>query len=237
MAQRPQKVKYFFLQRSLFFSCLFFIFLFFHPAAAAAASLFFAPSSGIYSVDKTLSVNVEVATGEQVINAASGVINFPQNKLEVISLSKSNSIFNLWVQEPSFSNGAGTINFEGIILNPGFHGQSGRILTINFKIKDLGPADLYFQSGSILANDGQGTNILTNLGSAGFTLGNPLTEVVPISSIKQAELNPVTPLTEKLVETLIVGAPIISSPTHPDQTKWYNNNNPKISWSDRKSVV
>ena len=63
--------------------------------AASAASLYFSPSSGSYTVGSTLSVNIYVASADQAINAASGVISFPSDKLEVVSLSKSGSIFSL----------------------------------------------------------------------------------------------------------------------------------------------
>ena len=105
------------------------------------------------------------------MNAASGAISFPPDKLEVISLSKTGSIFTLWVQEPLFSNSSGAVNFEGIALNPGFTGIGGKLITVNFKAKAAGAAVLNFSSGSVLANDGKGTNILANLGSAQFSLG------------------------------------------------------------------
>src|SRR3989338_8837245 len=107
------------------------------------------------------------------MNAASGVISFSSDKLEVASLSKTGSIFSLWVQEPSFSNSAGTVNFEGIALNPGFTGASGKLISINFKVKSVGDAPLTFSSGSVLANDGKGTNILANLGSGLFSVSAP----------------------------------------------------------------
>lgn len=143
------------------------------PIMAQAANLYFSPSSGEYDVGKTFSVNVYVSSADQSMNAASGVISFPQDKLEVTSLSKTGSILTLWVQEPSFSNSAGTVNFEGIVFNPGFTGVGGKVLTINFKVKAAGAVPLNFSSGSVLANDGKGTNILANLGSAqfGFFLG------------------------------------------------------------------
>lgn len=143
------------------------------PIMAQAATLYLSPSSGEYSVGKTFSVNVYVSSADQAMNAASGAISFPQDKLEVTSLSKTGSILTLWVQEPSFSNSAGTVNFEGIVFNPGFIGVGGKVITINFKVKAAGAIPLNFSSGSILANDGKGTNILENLGSAqlGFFLG------------------------------------------------------------------
>ena len=80
-------------------------------------------------------MNVLVSSADQSMNAASGVISFPQDKLEVASISKTGSIFTLWVQEPTFSNSAGAVTFEGIVLNPGFMGANGKAITINFKVK------------------------------------------------------------------------------------------------------
>jgi len=184
-----------------------FSFLVFHSAEVQAASLYFSPSSGEYAVSSTFSVSIYVSSVDQAMNAASGTISFPQDKLEIISLSKSGSMFTLWVQEPSFSNSAGTVNFEGIVLNPGFTGSSGKIITINFKTKAAGVALLNFSSGSALANDGKGTNILANLGNAQFNLGGAV---------------PTIP--ESTTPSVVFGAPSapqISSPTHPDPNKWY----------------
>lgn len=151
------------------------------------------------------------------MNAASGVISFPQDKLEVTSLSKSGSIFSLWVQEPSFSNSAGIINFEGIVLNPGFTGAAGKITTISFKVKAAGPALLNFSSGSVLANDGKGTNILTSLGNAQFSLGGAVPSVPEATTPSTVSGTP--------------SAPAISSPTHPDPNKWYAVKDAKFTWN------
>jgi len=195
---------------------LVFVFSFLIFSSADAATLYFSPSSGSYNVGEQFSLSVYVSSADQSMNAASGVISFPSDKLEVTSLSKTGSIFNLWVQEPSFSNSNGTVNFEGIVLNPGFTGASGKILTVNFRIKTAGSALISFSSGSVLANDGQGTNILTNLGNAQFSLGYTAPSVP-----------------EATTPSIVVGtppAPNISSPTHPDPNKWYNNSNPKFIW-------
>jgi len=150
------------------------------------------------------------------MNAASGVISFPSDKLEVTSLSKTGSIFSLWVQEPTFSNTAGTVNFEGIVLNPGFIGSSGKAITITFRAKAAGNAPLTFSSGAVLANDGQGTNILASLGNASFSLG------IAGPAAPEAETPPAVVRTP--------AAPQISSPTHPDPNKWYAVNDAKFTW-------
>jgi len=112
------------------------------PVTAQAASLYFSPSSGTHAVGTSFTVSVYVSSADQAMNAASGVISFPSDKLSVESLSKSGSVFSLWVQEPSFSNSAGTINFEGIVLNPGFTGASGKAINITFKTKAAGSTRL-----------------------------------------------------------------------------------------------
>ena len=204
------------------FSFSFFIFSF---SAASAASLYFSPSSGSYTIGQTFSVSVYVSSADQAMNAASGIISFPSDKLEVSSLSKTGSIMNLWVQEPLFSNGAGTANFEGIVLNPGFTGQSGKIITLNFKVKSAGAGNLAFSSGSVLANDGKGTNILTGLGSANFNLN-------------VAAKGPQAPeSTTPAVSAGVPLAPKISSPTNPNPEKWYNNSNPKFIWTVPSDVT
>lgn len=193
-----------------------FAFLALAPFSAHAASLNFSPPSGSYGVGSTFSVNVNVESSDQAMNAASGVVSFPWDKLEVVSVSKQGSIFSLWPAEPSFSNSQGTVSFEGIVLNPGYTGVNGKILTITFRARSAGQANLSFSSGSVLANDGTGTNILNGLRVAVFTL----TSAGETSPAPQTETPPAA-------TGNVLG---IVSATHPDQTKWYANNTPEFSW-------
>lgn len=141
------------------------------PGSLFAATLQTAPSSGSYSVGQTFTVSLTVDAGQSAINAISGTVLYPSDTLQVTSLSKSSSIINFWVTEPSFSTASGKIHFEGIVLNPGYSGHAGTILKVSFKAKSQGTAKLSFQSSSVLANDGEGTNVLTSTGSASFTIG------------------------------------------------------------------
>ncbi len=181
-----------------------------------AASMSFSPASGNYAVGKTFSVGVYVSSADQSINAISGALSFPADILEITSISKSGSVINLWVQDPSFF--AGGANFEGIALNPGFTGSSGKIITVNFKVKGTGTANVTFSSASVLANDGRGTNVLSGVGSARYTVAATQTEPDAPESTTPAE-TPGVPSAQK-----------IYSSTHPDPEKWFNNNNPIFSW-------
>ena len=80
--------------------------------AASRASLSFSPASGSYEVGDVVSVNILVGSPDQPMNAVSGVVSFPPSKLEVISLSKTDSVLSIWLHEPSFSNSLGTITLK-----------------------------------------------------------------------------------------------------------------------------
>ncbi len=190
-----------------------------------AASLAVSLSSGSFQTGATFSVNFLVSSPDQAANAVSGVISFSSENLEVVSLSKVGSLISLWVQEPSFSNSSGSINFEGIILNPGFSGNGGKVLTANFRAKAAGAGKISFVSGMVLANDGQGTNILKALGSANISIQG--TAVVSPAATPAAQSGTAgTPV-----------APNLTSPTHPEQDQWYSNSNPKFTWEVPKGVT
>jgi len=160
------------------------------------------------------------------MNAISANISFPNNLLQVVSLSKTNSIITNWVQEPSFSNTNGTITLEGIVLNPGYQGASGRILSITFKARAVGTAEIVFTSSSVLANDGLGTNILKSIGKAQF--------IIKSTTITEPGAGEATTPTPK------AGAPTaikIQSPTHPNRDNWYQDTNPKFTWSLSEDIT
>lgn len=197
------------LASSLF---VFLWFIFFNAVQASAASFYFSPKSGSYQVGKSFSVGVYVSTQESA-NAFQGTINFPEDKLQLVSVSKSGSIMSLWVQEPSFSNTNGTAQFEGVVLNPGYTGSGGKILSLNFKVKSAGAAEVFFGSGSILANDGAGTDILSGMGRASFSLGEGAQEPAPV---------PVT--------SGVPSAPKVSS-SPCAENEWCKSNSPSFSWA------
>lgn len=188
-------------------------------AKAQNGSLYLSPSSGKVSVGETFSIVLRVNTGGVAINAVEGSIIFNQRELSVTSVSRSGSIFSIWAAEPRFSNAEGTIEFAGGVPNPGYSGANGLLLTINFRAKAAttvkGFTEIVLVSGSVLANDGEGTNILASLGKATYYINPSAGSASPIdvpSAISQS--------------TLIA----ITSTTHPDQGKWYSNINPEFKW-------
>lgn len=194
---------------------LVFVFINILPLAveAAEASLFFTPSSGTYQEGSTFSVKVKVNSDGASVNAAQAKILFPSEILEVKSISKANSIFVLWPEEPVFSNSKGEISFKGGIPAPGFTGTDN-LLTINFRAKKTGQAKVSFSEAEVLAADGRGTNILKLTSKASF----PIIETY-------AEVNK------------IPDSPKIISPTHPEENLWYNNFNPEFEWEISSAII
>lgn len=199
-----------------------------------AATLYLSPNTGTFAQGTHFTMSVMVSTN-QAMNGVDAVVQFPTNKLQVISVSKQNSIFNLWVQEPSFSNlgPVGTVHFQGVALNPGFIGSEGKVLDIIFRVKDTGPADITYGNGAVLANDGRGTNIISSFGSAVYTLreGGVDTGTVPRVI---GGLPPLPTVRQFLIDR--DGKDLLFN-TSDEKPKWNNSVYTKLTWDLPQDVT
>ncbi len=191
-------------------------------AKAGGASLYLSPPSGTYTVGSVFEITVKINSGGQSINAAEANLVFNPAELSVVNISKTNSIFSLWTTEPTFSNVTGKISFGGGSPLP-FSGDAGTIVTISFKAKSPSSALVNFSSGSILAADGKGTNILSNMIGGVYTLKSkviiPLFKEIPPEEYTTSGVSGVVPL-----------VPVVKSSTHPDPDKWYSETNAEFYW-------
>ncbi len=142
--------------------------LFFGIHKAEASSLFFNTPPKVVEEGDRLTVDVRVESVGTPINAVSGALAYPADLLRAVSVSKNNSIVNLWTREPKILRDR--VVFEGVIMNPGFQSGSGLILRVTFEAKKAGTAILDFSEGALLANDGLGTNVLVSLNSTNFKI-------------------------------------------------------------------
>lgn len=201
---------------------------------ALAADLRIVTDRSAYKVGDTIVANIILSSASQASNAVSGVLDFSKELLQVSSLSKTGSIINLWVQEPAYSNTNGQVSFEGAILNPGFTGGSGRILSVSFRARKAGTVVLSYSTGSILANDGQGTSILKTLGKTSFTIQEGVAE-------EKKEPAPVKTPVEK-PKPVATSTPLVNEPPELEikQLKTSDRNNRAsfiIIGSSRRSVI
>jgi hypothetical protein len=196
-------------------SILVIIYIFFSLSQPVLAGYSFHlfPAQGVFEVGEEFGV-IFYIDADQPINAARAQFIYDNEFLELLSTSKQKSIFTYWPVEPKLT-GARLV-FEGGLPAPGWQGTNGQVLSQLFKVKKPGTTQIKFISGSLHANDGQGTNVLTAMTGATYTLTisgqNP-----PALPIGQANN--------------LLAAPILSSPTHPDQTKWYQNKDLSIIWN------
>ena len=221
------------IQKIILFSvCLAFLFSInlAKPALASGASLYLSPPSGTYTVGTTFSVKIKVNSNGQAINAAEGTLIFNPAEVEVIKISKSDSIFGFWTTEPSFSNSLGNIVFGGGTPD-NFTGSSGTIIAITFNAKAVASAQVNFSSGSVLAADGKGTNVLGNIIGGVYTLKAKI--IIPPSE----EVSPESEYIPLATPEGAPVAPVVFSFTHSESNKWYSNNNPEFSWKASSDVT
>ena len=186
-----------------------FIILLFLPLAAKGAILYLEPSMGEYYQGDVFLAEIGLDTEGEEINVVEANLNFPKDILEVVDLEKSNSILSLWIGEPTYFNTEGLISFVGGLPSPGYKGKDGLIGKIIFRVKKEGEARITFQDTSrVFLNDGQGMTA-----SLGFA------EAVYDFSVKPE------------------GFLVIESFTHPDQSKWYSNNQVELNWQQEEAEI
>lgn len=123
------------------------------------------------------------------------------SNLNVLGVSSGGSICVLFPNPPSYTSS--TARFKCGLPTPGYNGGKGYIGSIAVQAGSPGTGRVTVDSpSSILANDGAGTNVLGSKGSATFT-----------------------------IQPRPTSAPSITSPTHPDQEKWYKTTSATFNWS------
>lgn len=183
----------------------FFLILLGAPGISSAASLSISPTSGTYSVGEQISLQVIVSSTDAPLNALSGTLSFPSSLFSVQSISKVGSILNFWVTEPTFSISSGIVQFEGVSLS-GFQGNTGTVVTVVLLALKVGSGAVSFQSGQVLANDGQGTDITSSLSGGTFQIQAAKTKA-------KTKPIPVPTVMVEQIKSEVPTAPILMAPT------------------------
>lgn len=182
---------------------------------ANAASLFFTPGNGEFGLNKEISVDLKIDTEGAGINAGQATLRFPKDILTVKSISKNDSAFNFWLEEPTFSNETGVISFVGGTPY-GISGASIQVLHIVFTTKSSGTAPISIVDAAVTSSDGTGSNVLSKTNEASFTVSPTKVAavvVVPPTQIVR-EVAPASGLPTK---------PVLSVPLYSDPILWYGH--------------
>ena len=150
-------------------------------SSVKAATLYLFPLNQNVYKDNSFIVEVRLDTEGEEINTVEVNLTYLSDLLEVIDISKGNSILTLWPKEPVVQDGK--VSFIAGIPN-GFQGENGLITKLIFRGKEIGGGKVDFKENSkVLLNDGKGTEAqLSFLGGNYEIVEKP--EGLPIISSK-----------------------------------------------------
>lgn len=217
--------RFHFYPPGLVFVVIVFSTIFFLPFSILAADLKLGATYPSYQVGDNVKVVILLSSPKESANAASAVVSFPTDKLTLTGLSREGSILNMWVRDPNYSNSLGQVTFEGVVLNKGYTGSAGNLLTVMFKAKSAGTATLSFKEGSILANDGQGTSILNKLGQLSITITPRVEPVV----VPKPTIAATTTPKENIIPSPVVATTSPSVATSVPEQLFIEESQPTIS--------
>ena len=195
-------------------------------STAFAADLVITPATGSFSAGQTFTATIQVNPAGDQINAVEAQLSFDSNALSVVSVSKAGSAFTLWPVEPSFSNGAGTITFGGGHTAP--ITSRSTLLTVTFRATAAGGGSVSFESGSVLAADGRGTDVLNNRTGANYTISGAAATPTPEPTAPAATQD------QNSQEAITFGdpprAPEVGSAAFLDPDLWYRTKEGIFTW-------
>lgn len=183
---------------------------------ALAASMYVTPSGGTYHIGDTISATVHISSPSQAMNAASATVTFSADVLTLQGASHGNSILKYWTTEPSGSSASGRVVFGGGLPTPGYKGSGGTLMVMTFKAKAAGTATIAITGGSVLANDGLGTNSYTGQSGASYKI-----EVA-------SNTNTTTPTTPSVPTR---PTPVVGSTNFANSQSWYRDTAATITWT------
>jgi hypothetical protein len=191
------------------------------PLVASAADLSFGGPQSAF-VGSAVSIPIVVSSPDLSINAISADISFPPDMLSITAVKKA-PLLNFWTQEPSFSATAGTAKIEGVIFNPGWTGSTATAATLVIVPKKQGVATLSFSHASVLANDGQGTEVLKLTTPKTITI-NPAPPAAPKATVAQEAAQAASTTTTSTATT----SPVIQAPTISSFTRVVDAEHPLV---------
>jgi hypothetical protein len=145
-----------------------FIFMAFCAAPCArAAVIAVQPVTGAHGAQV---IEVTLNTQGQSVNALAAHLTFNPSEFSIAEVTDGGSVVNLWIEPPTFSNSAGTVDFSGIIPG-GADVSDGTVVNIDIVPAENGvSAGFQVASATALLNDGKGTPASLTIKSGSFAM-------------------------------------------------------------------
>ncbi len=170
-------------------------------AALSGGELYMTPESDLRTIGEPFDVRVYANTNGQAVNAIEGELVYNPSDLSVEAISIDHSVLASWSTVPSYDSAAGIVRFSGWAAQP-FIGSEGLLITITFRPLRVGQSSVDFNSGSMLASNERGSNIITSMRSSVFRVQpiqtQPPAPVVPLvasTTIQSTTTDTQTPAT------------------------------------------
>ena len=136
----------------------------------ATTTVYLAPlGTTTLAVGDTSDVDVNITT-KVPINAIGATIAFPTDTLEIVGFSKKDSFIELWTEDASIKEDAGTVHFSGGTTKTGGLRGSATALTITIRAKKASTAELAFTEVEVYPHDGTGRQITSATGSLTYDI-------------------------------------------------------------------
>lgn len=134
---------------------------------AEAATVRIVPQEQTVYVGDTVKVDILLDTDGELLNAGDIIVTYDTTILEAKNVTRGNSIFTLWTEEPRIENGS--VSFQG--GKPlGFSGENNIIGQVLFTVMSPGITTLTFNDETrVLKHDGLGSKADLRFASAIFT--------------------------------------------------------------------
>lgn len=207
------------------------------PSLTFAATLGVSPATNTYTVGDRATITVYVSSDTSV-NAVSGVLKIPTDIFSVVSVSKSSSFLSFWVTDPVYHDSDGSIHFEGVSPGAGYSGSHGTVITVTLRAKQPGTGVFSFDGTSqVLANDGNGTDILAASPGASLSVVSAASQSTPTDTAASSADTQTSDASQGSSSDATVGAPVITSSTHPTADSWYSLSTGLFSWNLPSNVT
>jgi len=158
---------------------------------------------GVVRIGETFTVEVRIDSIGEVINAAELYLNYNPQQLTLTQISRAQSAFTLWPEEPRDDSTTGQVSLVG--GRPGgLVSVDGTIATLSFHATQTGDAVLTAdrQRSGVYLHDGAGTRRAVSVQPATITINDSLIDLINLTST-----------------------------THPTPDSWSRQNRIEVDWS------
>ena len=175
------------------------------------------PKIGTYIAGEEVTLRIVVTSVDCPVIGVEARLTYNPNTVRISDVSREGSMLNSWTQEPTINGEIGEILFGGTLATSTVL-NGALMITLHATPLRAGEMYIRFENEAVI-HDGDGNNIVT-----GFTSGKY--RINPQELAEPSDPEPI--FLDNKDEGEVLGATtespavIISSPTHPNQSSWYN---------------